>query len=396
MTARRVDSPIPGFITGDGQRGFLREGDTLYSTDALGNNKRIVHTFPSEGGLRRAEFSRDLSLVLIQEGPSGGPFSLTLIRSDGTGQKNLGQVNRDTSGSFSWDNRYVVLAEPQKDGASHIVKLTLADGRRQEVSQRDHAVVQNAQFAPDGRFIAFAEAAGGSNKVLAVPSTGGEPIVVAEDSGLVDWTRDGRYLAVNSGRDRGRALYLIPVKDGRAIGAPVFIRNGAIESGGTLPSGALLYSTMTPPGTPAVFVGSLVQGAGDLLHGLDSRAHHVPAPLVEESPGPLRRVVFPELLKGFFKKVSADGLQVVAEQIPYAARDSARAPSRRDADLASSGANQGQWKAFLSPTRSPVDLPVSRRNNAANTKAAVMDGRRYGFLFSRPTRDSSCVSQLSK
>ena len=59
----------------------------------------------------------------------------------------------------------------------------------------------------------------------------------------------------------------------------------------------------------------LAQGAGDFLHGLDAGAHGLSAPLVEELAGPGGRVVIPELLKGFLEKVSADGLQVVAEQI---------------------------------------------------------------------------------
>jgi hypothetical protein len=255
MTARRVDSPIGGFLAGDGQRTFLQEGNTLYSADALGNNKRSIYTRPS--GITIVAFSRDLSLLLIEGGRLGGPYTIKLLKSDGTGQKDLGQVSGGGPYLFSWDNRYAVFSEPQKDGSSRIIRLTLADGRRQEVLRRDNAAVDIAQFSPDGRFIAFSEGSAGSNKVLVVPSMGGDPVVVAEDSGLVDWTRDGRYLAVNSGRPAARALYLVPIMDGRGAGAPVFIRNGAIESGRTLPSGALLYGAVSPPGEPVIFIGTL-------------------------------------------------------------------------------------------------------------------------------------------
>jgi len=44
----------------------------------------------------------------------------------------------------------------------------------------------------------------------------------------------------------------------------------------------------------------------------------LPAPLIEELPGPGWRVVIPRLLKGFLEKVSADGSQVVPEQIAQA------------------------------------------------------------------------------
>src|ERR1700683_41258 len=52
-----------------------------------------------------------------------------------------------------------------------------------------------------------------------------------------------------------------------------------------------------------------------VLHGLDARAHHLPTPVIEELSGPCGRAVVPELLKGFLKKVSTYGLQVVTEQI---------------------------------------------------------------------------------
>jgi len=41
----------------------------------------------------------------------------------------------------------------------------------------------------------------------------------------------------------------------------------------------------------------------------------LPTPAIEELSGPCGRVVIPELLKGFLKKVSTYGLQVVTEQI---------------------------------------------------------------------------------
>ena len=45
------------------------------------------------------------------------------------------------------------------------------------------------------------------------------------------------------------------------------------------------------------------------------REHHLSTPVIQELCGPCGRVVIPELLKGFLKKVSTYGLQVVTEQI---------------------------------------------------------------------------------
>src|SRR5580658_2519155 len=60
------------------------------------------------------------------------------------------------------------------------------------------------------------------------------------------------------------------------------------------------------------------QGASDFLHGLDAAAHGLKTPEVQEQAGPIGRVVGPELLEVLLEQVSADGLQVVAEQIAEA------------------------------------------------------------------------------
>src|SRR6185436_21159159 len=62
----------------------------------------------------------------------------------------------------------------------------------------------------------------------------------------------------------------------------------------------------------------LAQRPGDLFHGFDAGTHGLSAPVIEELRGPGGRVVIPELLKAFLKKVSADGRQVVPEQIAQA------------------------------------------------------------------------------
>ena len=51
------------------------------------------------------------------------------------------------------------------------------------------------------------------------------------------------------------------------------------------------------------------------LHRLDTAAHGLIAPEIQEHAGPGGRVVFPELLKIFFEEIGTDGLEIVAEQI---------------------------------------------------------------------------------
>jgi len=261
MTARRLDSPSsgfePSFFVGDGQRSFFRDRNTLVIGDAAGNNKRTIHTFKPDHD-RGINISRDFSTILLQEGPVGGPMSMALIKSDGTGYRDLGQSGtRVWYGGWSWDNKYVILVDPEKDGSTRLIRLTIADGRRQEVLRRENATVDIAQFSPDGRFIAFAEGPADSSRIFVVPSAGGEPVPVIRDASLLDWTRDGRYLAMISGRPGSRALYLLPIKEGHAAGEQVFIRNGSIEGSIMLASGALAYSSTSPPSGPVISIGSL-------------------------------------------------------------------------------------------------------------------------------------------
>src|SRR5262245_21076451 len=59
----------------------------------------------------------------------------------------------------------------------------------------------------------------------------------------------------------------------------------------------------------------LPQRAGDFLEGLDTGVHGLAAPLIQELAGPSRRVVIPELLKGFLEEVSRDGFQVITKEV---------------------------------------------------------------------------------
>ena len=57
------------------------------------------------------------------------------------------------------------------------------------------------------------------------------------------------------------------------------------------------------------------QHAGDLLHGLEARAHDLDAPLIQERTGPVNRSVVPEVVKPFPQQHGADGAQVVLHEL---------------------------------------------------------------------------------
>ena len=56
--------------------------------------------------------------------------------------------------------------------------------------------------------------------------------------GLFDWTASGRHLIIVSARTGKAALHLLPVRDGRSDGEPLFVCNGVFLWGHTTKSGA--------------------------------------------------------------------------------------------------------------------------------------------------------------
>jgi Tol biopolymer transport system component len=90
-----------------------------------------------------------------------------------------------------------------------------------------------------------------------MPSQGGEPQLISDNARLMDWTRDGRYLAVSMERSASEALYLLPMKDGKQAGDPVFVRYGSFEMGRITASGALVYSATPPGGNYSSWLGTL-------------------------------------------------------------------------------------------------------------------------------------------
>lgn len=95
-----------------------------------------------------------------------------------------------------------------------------------------------------------------------LPTHGGEPHLLYEEPASepfrkLDWTADGRCLAIASMRGGKAALHLLPVKDGQPAGTPVFVRYGNNDEGYTTKGGAFIYSTVKPGGFIAGHVASL-------------------------------------------------------------------------------------------------------------------------------------------
>jgi len=262
MTQRRIelpyqyDYPYPSMLT-DGKREVYKDAATgaLMISDLAGREKRRV--FKPKAG-EQVTFivpSRDFSIVNMVLASPDGSRIVAVIKTDGTGYREL--PASPCVPDWSRDNRYLFGCEDQPDGTRQLVRVSVTDGEIRKVQQTDGT---RLVLSPDGRFIAIADlgAYRRLGKISVVPSQGGPPQLVADNARLMDWTRDGRYLAMVSQRSSGpEALYLLPMKDGRQAGDPVFVRYGSFTFGQTTSDGSLVYQSTPAAGGNAAWLGTL-------------------------------------------------------------------------------------------------------------------------------------------
>ena len=160
-----------------------------------------------------------------------------------------------------------------KGQGDRLLRISVADGQTRELLNLKDALVQDAHYSPDGRFIAYeayaASDADPFSRIFVVPAEGGEPQMVYEQRQtstffipleqlrLLDWTADGRYLAIGSEKMGKAALNLLPIKDGKAAGELAFVKYGDFRYAQTTATGALIYHAVKPGGAWAVYLASL-------------------------------------------------------------------------------------------------------------------------------------------
>jgi Tol biopolymer transport system component len=282
MTLRKIEWSAVGIIgpsDTDGNRAVYQDsGDNLFFGDLSGHTKRMI--FKAEPGHAPGWVpSRDFSMVSLAF--HAKPRRLAVVKTDGTGYRELVRDDSQAailaagwSTGWSWDDRYLVVYTNREKGGGHLFVVSVADGQRRELLSIAAGYFTKAVFSHDGRFVAYEVAPlpgeGLASRVFIVAAQGGEPRQVYESVPkrvvhrpgldywtLLDWTADGSHLEI-ADAPRGRAaLYLLPIKNGAAAGAPAFVRYGAIESGYTTASGALVYEASPEPGGADVFLASL-------------------------------------------------------------------------------------------------------------------------------------------
>ena len=266
MALRKIEWSTSGIRLGasdtDGLRAVYRASDeNLYFGDLAGHSKRLV--FKAQSGDATGWVpSRDFSIVLlhISSTPNHLPI-LAVVKTDGTGYRELIRdspqqtvLGHDFHTAWSWDNRSLLVWTNLPNGDGHLFIVSVADGRRRELSSTDSGTFGKAVFSPDGRYVAYSIQPQlnrfGTSRFFVIPAQGGQARLVYESGvqffgligSLLDWTADGRNLAmVDVVREDKTALFLLPMRDGSRAGTPIFVRYGNFEEGFTTSTGSLVY-----------------------------------------------------------------------------------------------------------------------------------------------------------
>jgi Tol biopolymer transport system component len=278
MTQRKIEASGRGFGEGDtdGHRVVYanRVTSELIYGDLAGNSKKVIFK-AKPGELPGWSPSRDFSTVFLSlHAKAGEPQILALINDDGTGYREFARLDANSHcwPTWSWDNRYLVCAESH-DKVTRLLRISVADGQTRELLNLKDAYVEDAHLSPDGRFIAYEAYATSDadpfSRIFVMPAEGGEPqlvfqqrqtdtfFILFQQLRLLDWTADGRYLAIGSEKGGKGALDLLPMKDGKAAGEPLFVKYGDFRDGQTTANGGLIYHAVKPGGAWAVYLASL-------------------------------------------------------------------------------------------------------------------------------------------
>jgi dipeptidyl aminopeptidase/acylaminoacyl peptidase len=212
-TLRKIEfgENVKNVVATDGQQAVYWDDarTTLLVGDVAGKNRHVVlQTKPQQ--MPSVIVSHDFSMALLHFPGAPEHSHWAVIKTDGTGYRELPNLPAGAVlASWSWDNRFVLIGRTLK-------KVSVADGQIQELLPGGEAA--DAQFSPDGRFIAFG---GWVSPVQVIPAQGGEPKIIKGADVLGDWTRDGRFLMVaHIGSDGG--LYAVPIDNGQPAGERVW------------------------------------------------------------------------------------------------------------------------------------------------------------------------------
>lgn len=217
-------------------------GDLAVIDLETGELRRVTRKNTWEGGsyAEHSVFSPDGNRIAYSwgafnvEGGESGRYEVRTISLEGEGMRIVLPANPSIDypsvEDWSRDGRKILLTVFRTDRTSEIGFLELATGRYVKLETNDWRSPVVSAFSPEGRFIAydfpsgesfeqrdiFILATDGSRKTRLVSSPGHER--------LLGWLPDGSGILFHRQTESSRAIWKLPVRDGRAAGEPELVK----------------------------------------------------------------------------------------------------------------------------------------------------------------------------
>lgn len=229
-TEGALDAPSPdgryfSFVDWESGNGELAIMDL-----ATGKKQRLTHPSPGD----ESWYFVDNSLF----SPDGKKLAFTRWKDDDSGE--LRTINADGSGEriiwsskdfYFWlndwtsDGKYILgLIHGEKDNSNQMALVSAGNGNVQAIRDLGSIDPRTMQFCSYGRWIAFDYPQiedSDKRDIFLFKNEGNREITLVRhpaDDRLLGWTRDGHWLLFSSDRSGTWDAWIIPVKDGRAIG----------------------------------------------------------------------------------------------------------------------------------------------------------------------------------
>jgi len=179
---------------------------------------------------------------------------LRILSLDGAGPRKLVSGGSKKVLVYDWSadgSRILAARFPSSpDAGCQIVTFKVSDGSMEVIKEIGQKGPSNLCFSPDGRFIAYDAPSGKStaSDIYVLTADGREELPLVESPTndlLFGWTPDGGHVFFASDRGGSWGAWLVPVRDGRAQGAPKLIKPdiGPVKPIGFTRDGAFYYHT---------------------------------------------------------------------------------------------------------------------------------------------------------
>ena len=205
-------------------------GELAITEMATGKKRSLTHPSPGNESwyfVDNSLFSPDGKKLAFTRWKDDDSYELRTINDDGSGERVLWSNKNFYFSLRDWttDGKYILgLIHGEKDNSNKMALVSVSNGNVQAIKDLGSIGPRTTKFCSYERWIAFDyPQAEGSDKrdILLFKNDGSHEITLVKhpaDDRLLGWTRDGHWILFSSDRSGTWDAWIIPVKEGRAIG----------------------------------------------------------------------------------------------------------------------------------------------------------------------------------